>query len=217
MILSHKAVKPRPQGNYTKVSEQTTVEQSIQSRIQDILSDMRYYISIITVMFAICSCRQESHRFHLSVLYTPGIVEYSVGGQYVMDQFINEMKSIRLPDRICKLTHKDYLFLYDILSSPKTETAEMAVPAPIIIRFCSTLYIVGDNRVVDVNGKTYEISEENEYKIKCVVRFYDSFYGEYLTDNPEICKYGVPDNQMYYYYSDANGHRKRFAKVILQE
>lgn len=169
-------------------------------------------------MLVICSCTENRHSFFISAVYTPGIVEYNVGDKDMYSEYIEhykqEIKSNRLPDRIYGMTPKDYAIMYDVLSSPKEETTKRIMPAPIVIKFGSNLYVIGDNRVVEANGKTYLISEYEDYQIKCLVHYYDNFYGEYLLYMKEIRKYGVPANHLYIPF-DPNRRPKLTAKVLL--
>ncbi len=178
---------------------------------------MRYNITFF-IIFVICSCRQSNNSIVISAVYPTGIVEYNTdyGDIYsdAIESYKLKIKSIKLPDRIYSITPKDYAIMYDVLSSPKEETTKRIMPAPIVIKFGSNLYVIGDNRVVEANGKTFLISEYEDYQIKCLVHYYDNFYGEYLLYMKEIRKFGVPANHLYIPF-DPNRRPKLTVKVLL--
>ncbi len=178
---------------------------------------MRYNI-IFFITLAICSCRQSNNSIVIRAVYPTGIVEYNacdndMYSKYV-EQYKRKMKSQKIPDRIYCITPEDYSFMYDVLCSPKKETTKSVMPAPIVIKFNSIMYVIGDNRVVETNGKLFLISEYEDYKIKCLVHYYDNFSFEDLLIMNEVQKYGVPANYLHI-PSDSNRPPKLTVKVLL--
>ena len=74
-------------------------------------------------------------------------------------------------------------------------TAKHGINPPMYIKIDSTKYILGDNRVVECEGRrNFVLSEYEEYRIKCLVHFYDFLQEEDVTALNEIKKFGMPPN-----------------------
>ena len=77
-------------------------------------------------------------------------------------------------------------------------TAKHGINPPMYIKIDSTKYILGDNRVVECEGRrNFVLSEYEEYRIKCLVHFYDFIQEDDVTALNEVKKFGMPPNYKY--------------------
>jgi hypothetical protein len=168
---------------------------------------MRYIIAIIT-MLAICSCKPSAPEDDIEVVFSPGLVEFNSMNTEIIH-------SIKKPDKIYKITSNDYSFLYGVLASPKPEITSKAEPPYIFIKLDSIQYTIGENRVMETDKKSFSISENEDYRIRCIIHFYDFIERADLQDMREIKQFGIPANYKYC-HSDPHKPAKPFVKIILQ-
>ena len=169
---------------------------------------MRYFIIIIIIITVAC-CKTKSLRDEIEVYFSPGLVEH----EYIDKEML---ESVKTPERILEIPLSNYSFLDSIFSNPKFGTASEAVPPYIFVKYNSILYKIGGNRVIEAGDKTFMISENDDYRIKCLIHFYDFIDKDNLVSLQEIKQFGLPDN---YKYNPSDPHKptKPFIKLILKE
>ena len=159
-------------------------------------------------MLALCSCKQNLSEEYIEVVFSPGLVEYNNMKSEIFDSFGN-------PDRIHVISSSEYSFLRDVFSNPKRDTVGKANPPYVFVNFNSVQYVIGTNHVVESKQKVFSISESENYRIKCIICFYDYIDNVDLLCMPEIKRFGVPTNY-HYCYSDSRVPTKPFVKIVLQ-
>lgn len=169
---------------------------------------MRNFIAIIIIL-TICCCKTNHPKEDTKAVFSPGLVECNLLNMETVD-------SIKKPDCINKIPSSDYLFLSGLLSNPKMETTFDAQPPFIFIKFNSIRYILGKNRVIETENKKMIISEFDDYRIKCIIHFYDFIDQESLRLLPEIKRFGMPAD---YQFIPSVPHKptRPFVKIVLQE
>ncbi|EFU31271.1 hypothetical protein [Segatella buccae] len=143
------------------------------------------------------------------VVFSPGLVEYNLLNTEIVD-------SIKKPDSTNEIPSSDYFFLSALFSDLKIEATNDAKPPFIFIKFNSIQYILGKNRVIETENKKFIISEFDDYKIKCIIHFYNFIDKESLELLPEIKRFGMPAD---YQFIPSVPHKptRPFVKIVLQE
>ena len=168
---------------------------------------MKFYIVTIIIL-TVCSCKTKPPRDNIEVYFSPGLVEY----EYIDPGAID---SIKTPDRIYVITSSDYSFLHGIIFDYEIETQKKALPPYIFFKYNSILYIIGGNRVIESEKKTFMISERDDYRIKSIIHFYNFIDKEDLKNIQEIKRFGIPAD---YHFIPSNPHSptKPFVKIVLR-
>lgn len=169
---------------------------------------MRYFVAII-ITLTICCCKTNTPKEDTEAVFSPGLVEGDLLNMETVD-------SIKKPDSINKIPSSDYLFLSGLLSNPKMETTFDAQPPFIFIKFNSIRYILGKNRVIETENKKFIISEFDDYKIKCIIHFYNFIDKESLELLPEIKRFSMPADHQFI-PSVPHKPNRPFVKIVLQE
>ena len=107
------------------------------------------------------------------------------------------------------------------MSSRVTGVSASAGLTAVMVCICSrasSKYILGDNRVVECEGRrNFVLSEYEEYRIKCLVHFYDFIQEEHVAELNEIKKFGMPPNYKYKDFDLITFLKSPDIKIILQE
>lgn len=156
----------------------------------------------------VCCCKPNTDNEKIEAIFSPGIVEYN----YINTNLID---SINIPVIIEKISLSDYSFLHSILSSLKKEMGNEATPPYIFIKFNSIQYKIGENRIVETEKNAFAISESEDYRIRCIIHFYDFIDKETLDYLQEIKQFGMPTD---YQYKPSDPHKptKPFVKIVLK-
>ncbi len=119
-------------------------------------------------------------------------------------------------DKAYTITSDDFTFLQASLSS-LGETTQTKEESPcILIKVNNNIYSIGVHNTFQNNNKTYSLSEEDTYRIKSIVHFYDYIDEDNLEELKEIKQFGIPHN---YDYCPSNPQKptKQFIKLMLIE
>ena len=170
---------------------------------------MRNFIAIIIILTICCCKTNSSMEEDTEVVFSPGLVEYNLLNTEIVD-------SIKKPDSTNEIPSSDYFFLSALFSDLKIEATNDAKPPFIFIKFNSIQYILGKNRIIETGNKTFIISEFDDYRIKCIIHFYDFIDQESLRLLPEIKRFGMPGNYQFI-PSDTHEPTKPFIKLILRK
>lgn len=183
------------------------MEKLILSRTLDTPTDMKYFIAIIT-MLTIFSCK-PNYRKQIEVVFSPGLVELNHTN-------LNIITSIKKVDKTYNITSDDYTFLQATLSSLGEITQTKEESPCILIKVDNNIYSIGVHNTFQNNNKTYSLSEEDAYRIKSIVHFYDYIDEDNLEKLREIKQFGLPHN---YDYCPSNPQKptKQFIKLMLIE
>ena len=159
---------------------------------------MRKFIAFLAfiAVFAVCSCQPAKPKKTINVVFGPGIWEYSTC-VIDYDYYLNKVDSMKRQCYVHNISPSDYSFIVNTLNNKqKAETtAKLGINPPMYIKIDSTKYILGDNRVVECEGRrNFVLSEYEEYRIKCLVHFYDFLQEEDVTALNEVKKFGMPPN-----------------------
>lgn len=168
--------------------------------------------TILFVLLTLCGCtnRMSQSKKMVEVIFHPGFVE--------------DCSHVDFPKNICaelgvefEITPSEYASLFNILAGNREKTKPLILPPCIFVTFDTVhQYVLGNNRVVKAKDNFYVISEEEEYRVKSIVHYYDFFYEEDLASFPEVRKYGIPANY-HHVLRNRNTPPKSFAKIILAE
>ena len=156
------------------------------------------FLAIIAVV-AVCSCQPAKPKKTINVVFGPGICEYSTC-EIDYDYYLNKVDSMKMQCYVHNISPSDYSFIVNTLNNKQkaVATAKHGINPPMYIKIDSTKYILGDNRVVECEGRrNFVLSEYEEYRIKCLVHFYDFIQEEHVAELNEIKKFGMPPNYKY--------------------
>ena len=131
------------------------------------------FLAIIAVV-AVCSCQPAKPKKTINVVFMPGICEYSTC-VIDYDYYLNKVDSMKMQCYVHNISPSDYSFIVNTLNNKQkaVATAKHGINPPMYIKIDSTKYILGDNRVVECEGRrNFVLSEYEEYRIKCLVHFY---------------------------------------------
>ena len=176
------------------------------------------FLAIIAVV-AVCSCQPAKPKKTINVVFMPGICEYSTC-VIDYDYYLNKVDSMKRQCYVHNISPSDYSFIVNTLNNKqKAETtAKLGINPPMYIKIDSTKYILGDNRVVECEGRrNFVLSEYEEYRIKCLVHFYDFIQEEHVAELNEIKKFGMPPNYKYKEIDFITFLKSPDIKIILQE
>ena len=175
---------------------------------------MKYLILLIT--FSVCCCSSDTSKKTMKIVFTPGYVEYC-DSDIDTDYYFNKVDSVNMLCYKYKISSEAFSYLQDVFKNHKTKTLISPVNPPIYVQIGSTKYIIGDNRVIETKGEKFVISEKDEYKIKCLIHFYDFKYEDDVASFPEVKKYGMPTN--YWYTTNTRFSRLPVSdvKIIIEE
>ena len=162
---------------------------------------MRKFIAFLAIIavVAACSCQPAKPKKTINVVFGPGIWEYSTC-VIDYDYYLNKVDSMKMRCYVHNISPSDYSFIVNTLNNKQkaVATAKHGTNPPMYIKIDSTKYILGDNRVVECEGRrNFVLSEYEEYRIKCLVHFYDFLQEEDVTALNEVKKFGMPPNYKY--------------------
>ena len=160
-------------------------------------------------MLTIFSCKPNSSRKEIEVVFSPGLVELNHTN-------LNIITSLKKVDKAYTITSDDFTFLQASLSSLEETTQTKEESPCILIKVNNNIYSIGVHNTFQNNNKTYSLSEEDAYRIKSIVHFYDYIDEDNLEELKEIKQFGIPHN---YDYCPSNPQKptKQFIKLMLIE
>lgn len=197
-----KVVKQKPQDDYIREYGKILKEFLIQLKIQDFQDNMRNLLFIcILLMMSCCSSNTDDRT--VEAVFIPGVVDFS-SSVIDTDYYYHKVDSIKNM-AYYKYTISENAFHY------LTETLDKQVPIvkthginpPIYLKIGQKKYILGNNRVLETGDRRVRISEYEDYKIKCLIHFYDFMYEDDVSSLPEVRKFGMPVN---YWFSGDTRH-----------
>ncbi len=165
-------------------------------------------LTIVITLLAFCGCHRPI-KGRVGAAFSPGYTDGCLLNTRIYD-------SIKEVDSIYKVTSSDFAFLSNCLTKYRRDTKRRVSSPYIFIKFDSVLYVLGHNRVVFTKHRTFSISQNEEYRIKCIFHYYDYQDDNFLPGLEEIRRFGVPANR-HFKAIDPKSPAKAFVKVVLYE
>ncbi len=164
--------------------------------------------TIVIMLLAFCGCH-SSLKGRVGAAFSPGYTDGCLLNTRIYD-------SIKEVDSIYKVTSSDLAFLSNCLTKYRRDTKQRVTSPYMFIKMDSVLYILGHNRIVLTKHRTFSISQNEEYRIKCIFHYYDYQDDDFLLDLEEIRRFGVPASR-HFKAINPMSPAKAFVKVILFE
>ena len=170
---------------------------------------MRQSTLIMMIMLLTLLGCFKAPKGQVGAVFSPGYTDGSLLNTRIYD-------AVKEVSRTYKVSSSDYAFLNNCLVKNQ-EGARLKVISPYLyIKLDGLLYVLGANCVVLTDYGTFSISQNDEYRIKCMFHYYDYQDDCFLLEMEEVRRFGVPAKR-HFIAPDPDKPTKPFVKVILQE
>ena len=162
---------------------------------------------IMFMLLTFCGCHRTP-KGQVDAVFSPGYTDGCLLNTRIYDS-VKEVSSTYW------VSSSDYAFLNNCLTKTRKDAKQKVISPYIFIKLDGVLYVLGSNRVVLKGHETFSISQNDEYRIKCMFHYYDYQDDCFLPEMEEIRRFGVPSNR-HFVAIDPKKPTKPFVKVVLE-